>query len=692
MKLYGYDAEIHPNLILFVFKDYITKEYLRFERSLFRNDIPDLIKFIDDHKNQLYLFSFNGKGFDDQLLYHVYTHPNDSLLSYKQKANEIIESDWGVYPFWDIEKIIKQPIDLMVINNYGIHSAKTTSLKWLEFNFRLPSIKDLPVDHNKPINTEKNAEKLFAYCCLDVDTTEQEFDISKPLIKYRQEYSKLVGLNLINDSEVSLAKKVITKLFSKKMNIDEKDFKKLRTYRDKIIVKDVIVDIDFKLDIHKKLLNHYNNIILNASVKSEVRKNTKVISLKNAINYNLEYSNSFSCDYGAGGLHGVVSPGIYEEDNEYRIDDFDFGSWYPHLIALFNLEPAHLPKGMLGDQLMEWYNERVTKYPKKTHWDLNYAIKIIINLLYGLMGSEYSPVYDIQAQLAVCVNGMLQVTKMMEIVLLNGGEILYANTDGWLVKSKKQDYAKIEKELFDYAKKLKVPLERVGVKKLILNDVNNFILVNEYKEIKEKGAFETYETISAHNNYHKDTSAMIVPKALKEYFINGTPVEETIDKENNIYLFCLGVKGGSKFEFVDSENGSVVFKEVKSYNQDGEWMYELVEQQVDPKKGIIKNTVHNVRALRYFIAKEGSTLTKLWKETSKKGVSFNSVEATSPVKILQTIKKADIYDIRKSNGSYELRYNSNNEVIHRYEELDRQWYVDKCYDIINNIENSEIIN
>ena len=61
-------------------------------------------------------------------------------------------------------------------------------------------------------------------------------------------------------------------------------------------------------------------------------------------------------------------------------DKTSSASYYPHIIALYGLDPKHIPNNLLGKQLMMWYNERKSKYPKKTHFTLNYAIKIIINL------------------------------------------------------------------------------------------------------------------------------------------------------------------------------------------------------------------------------------------------------------------------------------------------------------------------
>jgi hypothetical protein len=49
--------------------------------------------------------------------------------------------------------------------------------------------------------------------------------------------------------------------------------------------------------------------------------------------------------------------------------------------------------------------------------------------------------------------------------------------------------------------------------------------------------------------YHKNPSALIIPIALSEYFINGVDVENFIKQKNNsIFDYCLAVKKKSNFK------------------------------------------------------------------------------------------------------------------------------------------------
>lgn len=75
--------------------------------------------------------------------------------------------------------------------------------------------------------------------------------------------------------------------------------------------------------------------------------------------------------------------------------------------------------------------------------------------------------------------------------------------------------------------------------KFVLRDVNNYLSIYENGDFKAKGAFEIDK------EYHKDPSMKIVPIALKEYYMNGTPIEKTIKEHKNIYDFCLRLKTNS---------------------------------------------------------------------------------------------------------------------------------------------------
>lgn len=708
LLLLSYDIECYPDLLLFIFKDYNTKEYHIFEYSKFKDDRKALYQFITS--NFLILLSYNGKYYDDQMLYYFYMHPKKSLLDYKNESNQIINAKFNKYPEYSIyPSVIYQGLDLQEINNYGITSAKRTSLKMLAFNIRDRYLDDLPYPHDKPLIVKSKSrdklDKVIKYCQHDTDKVEILYEISKPLIKYRREYGSLVGLNLLNYSETALAKKVIAKIFSEALEIDPSELKEKKVYRESIAISDVINYKEFydnaKLSQTLAVYNYYNSKVLTATKDSTV-KNTKrkLIDLEKALLINVEYPNGLKSQYGSGGIHGVVKPGVYISDGIFELWDYDFGSYYPHLIAKFKgLEPKHLV-GLLGKQLMSWYEERSTKYPKDTHWDLNYALKIIVNLCYGLMGSEFSDLYDVQAQLGVCVNGMLVITKLTEDMFLTDGvEVLYQNTDGFMIRidTTKTNPLAVKEHIEAFAKLIQIPIEYEKIQKFVLLDVNNFTLKTAKGKIKQKGRFETYSTICAHKDYHKNTSAMIIPYALDKYYHNDYTIDqirELIYNHNNIFDFRICAKGNYQYSLLESNDleTEYIFKE-KLHSQYTEDMRELEPEDKDyfstrlvlkefknKEKNIITSKILNQRVIAYYIATEGSTLSKLWYHNTKLGTRFESLEANNPVIVCNNILNPDVFkEVKKTN-----------ELIDLYPKLDREYYFTEVTKIIKQIDSGEI--
>jgi hypothetical protein len=176
---------------------------------------------------------------------------------------------------------------------------------------------------------------------------------------------------------------------------------------------------------------------------------------------------------------------------------------------------------------------------------------------------------------------------------------------------------------------------------MIISDVNNYISVDTNGKIKTKGKYE-YKNIPL----HKNKSHAIIPKAVHDYWVHGTPVETTIKNHNNIFDFCAGVKS-------------------KKSEQKGNVHYEMWKVN---KEEIIKEKLS--KTVRYFISKKGSTLIKFY-ETG----DFEQVEApiTNGKQIIKDWK------ITYFNKSYKL------DNFEDYN-IDYSYYISRAKKWINDIE------
>lgn len=625
-----FDIEVFGNYFLALFWDPKENKYYEFIISEFKNDRLNLIIFLRSHKNT-YFIGYNSQEYDMSVLTFIVRN-NCTPQEIKSYSNKVINER---YIEWNL---CNKTLDLMRVNNFGPLSAKKTSLKKLEFNFRKKKIQDLPYHHESYIN-EKQSDDIVKYCKYDIEVTYDLYLKSKEAIKVRLDFQKQFGIEVLNSPEPDIVKKYFLSELSKISGKSEKEIKSLKTYQDQIIGKNLILDcikID-KIKEFKEVYDFYKELILTAEVQSKINSN-KIISLKNKINKSFELNN-VEYTYAGGGLHAANKPGIYSEDDEYLIEDFDLVSFYPHLAFVHGIIPRHLDFGY-ENILRRMFEERKL-YSKKTHPSLNYILKICLNTGYGLSNSEYGFLYDPEATLKTCVNGMLILTMLLDNLLyyIKDITVIQCNTDGITIKYKRTDQQIVHSIYDDISKRVNIPYELVQYSKMITVDVNNYIGVYLNGSCKTKGLFEDYEDIMNAGMYHKDTSASIIPKALKQYFLENIPIEKTINNEKNIYEFCYGNPKTKEFNWllIDLNKGTPVLKRFED------------------------------RFVRYY-AGYTQSIQKDWISAGKKG-QIENLQSKTNIQLYQNVTK---------------------ENTDKITNLNRQWYVDECNKIIKIIDNDTV--
>ena len=195
MKISIFDLEVYPNLFVAVFYDPYQKSYTNFicwEDKI--NQLNELKVFLKNNSDT-YFVGYNSLGYDMNILTEIVNKKLTTNKEIKDFNDYLISQEWPVYRE---EDFCNKTIDLMLVNNYGPRSAKSTSLKKLEFNMRKKNIKDLPYHFNDLIDNNKKVEEVIKYCEFDVEQTYEVLKISKDLIKLRIEFGELNNLNLLN--------------------------------------------------------------------------------------------------------------------------------------------------------------------------------------------------------------------------------------------------------------------------------------------------------------------------------------------------------------------------------------------------------------------------------------------------------------------------------------------------------------
>ena len=602
------DYETLTNCFTGVFEHYKTQETEIYVIHDLRNDLNEFISFLKQNiLNKEWHISYNGLAFDGQVTHYILDNHQGWLdksgceianIIYKyaqrciQKSNNKEFSD---YPQWKMQ--IKQ-IDIFKMHHWD-NPAKRSSLKWIQYSMDWQNILDMPIHHETEITTQEQIDIILEYCVNDVRSTKEIYNRSKSQIGLRKELTKTYGINLFSASEPRISKELFGYYLTQMLNIPKRDLRNMRTHRDIIKIKDIILPyVKFTSPEFNMLLQRFNSLEVDAN------------NLKGSFKYKLDYKNVIT-HFGLGGAHGAASKGVYESDDDMIIMSSDVTSFYPNLAIKNKWSPGHFPTKEFCDQY-EWFFEERKKIPKSN--PMNYVYKIILNSTFGLSNDVNSFFYDPELCMRITINGQLTLMMLYEQIMerIPGAIPLLQNTDGvetLIPRSYVEEYMLICKE---WEETTNLNLEHDEYQKLVLADVNNYIGVNNYinvditkwREVKQSQPHYLFKVendkfsfapvklkgrFDFHNlQLHKNKSKLVIPKAIYQYFVNDVLPEDYLEQNKNILDYCIG--GKSKGDW----------KQVARSIQSGE----LVEDDLQ-------------KINRYYISKAGVKITKVNKNDGR---------------------------------------------------------------------------
>ena len=572
MDHYVMDIETLRNLFLVVFEHYKKDEVHVFTIGPLRNDLAKLLSFLNHNRkfNEWHI-SFNGLAFDSQIIHYILLNKKTLLkltgeqvaeILYQEAQDTIARSNNMEYPKYSERQLFIRQIDLFKLNHWD-SPAKSAGLKWIQCSMNWYNVQEMPLPHDYRVTTVDELKQVSSYCRNDVKSTKAIMQRNAKEISLRGILSKDYNVNLYSASEPRVAKALFLHFLSKKLNIPEKILKKKRTFRNSIVVKDILLPyIKFDVPAFQEVLENFRKIVLNP------------LDTRGGFKFSVKY-HGVTTDFGLGGIHGAKT-GIYESDEFMTIMTSDVVSYYPNLAIRNNWAPAHISQKEFTE-LYEWFFDERKLIPKKD--PRNYVYKIILNSTYGLSNDKNCFLYDPEFTMRVTINGQLSLA-MLHVMLLEGipGAVpLMQNTDGLEVmipRKYKDKYLDICKQ---WETMTKLQLEHDEYQKLIISDVNNYIAVYQFKEVpKEEWLAEMKE--SPENLYkrengkfylaktkckgrfefkdmalHKNKSFLVIPKALFYYYVHGINIRDYIHSNKNIFDFCGQTKVRGSWKFIKVE-------------------------------------------------------------------------------------------------------------------------------------------
>lgn len=639
MLIEVYDVETLSNLFTYTGFDATNKKWYQFVISKWRNDLELLYSHL--FRDKIWMCGYNNESFDYPVIHHLINHYDkyknlsgeEVARNLYRKSQEIIEQEFSTIA--DKNKFIPQ-IDLFKINGYDNH-ARSCSLKDLEIAMRMNNVEEMPIHHSKECE-ESDIDLILSYNKNDVEATykfllttvgKTDYPIykGKNKIELRQQLNKQFNINVLNTPDIRIGEQLMLKLYSDVTNIPVYNLKKSGGTPRKIInVKDCIPHwANFETKEFNDLKQYFENVtVLDGNLKGSLSKSILFHNIK--------------IDYGSGGAHSSIEPGVYEEDDYWMILDQDIGSLYPSIAIQLGIYPEHL-----GPIFRDLYNNDIvsvrlaekSKPKNERKMTIMEGYKLAANSIYGKSNEPTSAFYDPLYTLKTTIGGQMFLSLWTEKLVKAIPEIKFIshNTDGILYMLPRKDYDKaitVEKEM---SKITGLFIEDNIYKKVIQVDVNNYIAIYddhsiENEHLKLKGCFEIDK------EYYKDPSMKIVPIALKEYFVNNVPVEETIKNHKDIFDFCLRLKTNS--------NSTPFYKYIK----DGKIVIDKLN-----------------RTTRYYVSNNGGSLSK----------SFDA-NRSSGVNVGYTVTLFNNY-IEKPMSDYNINYN---------------FYISEVNKIKNSIENKQL--
>lgn len=528
-----YDFEVFKYDWLAVFIDVTRKK----EYVIINN--PDELKALYEANRKDIWVGFNNRHYDQYIMKGI-------LLGLDPKRiNDwiIVEGREG----WQFSSVFNK----IPMINYDVMPNPPVGLKTME-GFLGSNIKEseVPFNINRRL-TRKEIEQTVFYCRHDVQETIKVFlqtsDVFEAMHGIIQAFPDMVSLTNIGDSEARITAKVLG--CRKQEFNDEFDFFFLPCLR---------------LKKYKYVQDWFE----------QKRQEALSLDLQNRSDYDKKvWYKSQSLDtivagiphtFGFGGLHGATEKPSHFTGALYHVD---VNNYYPSLLIAWGL----VTRAATNNNYQKVYKTRKALKYKQTHaatkaeakrWKkAQLPYKKMLNALSGGMKDKTNPAYDPRNNNCMCINGQLMLLDLIEhLEAIPGFQLIQSNTDGLIVKVPDTDEAfdMMDDICWEWEQRCSTPLcdillELDCISEIYQKDVNNYLWVSADGSVERIGAY--VKELSA-----VDNDLPIVNKALVEYMVNKTPVEQTINQCDELIMFQKIVKLSDKYDWVEHEHCAPVVR------------------------------------------------------------------------------------------------------------------------------------
>ena len=536
---YIFDCEVFAHDWLFVFKELATGLY-----TIIHNDNDAVLAFMERNP---FLGGFNNKHYDNHILKAVMCGFTPEEV---KEVNDLIIvhelNGWDI-PSLREYRVYFDSFDLMDDCQQG------TSLKSFEAHLGIP-IEETQVDFNIDRRlTDEEMESTIFYCKYDVDATEILYKLRKTYLDNKVTLGLSRGLTARQALYMTNAKLTSVYLQAKKPDqpwTDEREYE----YPDKLLKEYIPQEVfDFFNKMYDPSLSNYE--VFSSSLEIMVGE--------------------CPCTIAYGGIHGAIPKYVEEETETRSIRNKDVASYYPHLMTLplsegkqYGFCSRNIPSPQIFIDTLE---DRV-KAKKAGDTATANALKLVLNTTYGTMlngkdGTAFNDLYDPLMGRSVCITGQLFLLELSEHLIAECPtlKIIQLNTDGIMVSLDNVDEPRYQEITQEWQDRTGFELEEDFIHKIVQKDVNNYceipvgggtpkvkggqlvrgVLTNGKIDFTAMG-YSDWNNLSG-GAFNINNNAVATANAIKQYFIDGTPPEVTINAITDIKMFQLIAKAGSLY-------------------------------------------------------------------------------------------------------------------------------------------------
>jgi hypothetical protein len=200
-------------------------------------------------------------------------------------------------------------------------------------------------------------------------------------------------------------------------------------------------------------------------------------------------------------------------------------------------------------------DKATTEY--KEQYLIRDAIKLIMNAATGSMRQKFSPLYDPQQIIALCMTGQLLTVCMAKIVFDMGAQVLQTNTDGIVFRIHRNKLEEVKSILAQFSKDIHLPLEVDEQYAIFQRNVNNYIMYatpNSSPKLKGRWAKKSGSDVPL-----TPLNAPIINEAMIAFYKSNKPIEATISECTEPLKFMFTTMKGPTYTGVmyESQIGEV---------------------------------------------------------------------------------------------------------------------------------------